>query len=118
MRELSAESWERFLADGDGLALLARLCPLSTRRPPGEVSYPEYHRVCDIELDGRAYRVNRLVDLDDGEERLFIEPTDAPDLLRPGVPYWLRGAALAEWVRQEAACLADDEVDWEWYRSG
>jgi hypothetical protein len=59
-----------------------------------------------------------LVDLDDGRERLFIEPTDVPDLDRHGVPYWLRGSALARWVREEAECPTDDEIDWEAYRSG
>jgi hypothetical protein len=59
-----------------------------------------------------------LVDLDDGQERLFIEPTDAPSCDQPGVPYWLRGAALARWVREEAACPTDGPIDWEAYRSG
>ena len=102
MPELPASAWERFLADGDGPALLAALGAIAERGPPRDVDYPEYHRLCDVELSGQPYRVCRLVDVDDGRERLFIQPTDTPDLERPGVPYSLRGAELVRWVRSEA----------------
>jgi hypothetical protein len=118
VRELPADAWERFLADGDGPALLARLRVLPTRLAPRDASYPEYHRLCDVDLGGQAYRVSRLIDLDDGRERLFIEPTDVPNFDEPGVPYWPRGPALARWVREEAAGPTDGEIDWEAYRSG
>jgi hypothetical protein len=118
MSELPVEAWEKFLADGDGSALLARLRAIPTRQSPRDVSYPAYHRICDVDLGSQAFRVSRLVDLDDGMERLFIEPTDTPDLLEPGVPYWLRGQALSQWIREEETCPSDDKIDWESYRSG
>jgi hypothetical protein len=117
VQELPTEAWEQFLAHGDGPALLARLLTLPNRPAPQEVTYPEHHRLCDIELAGQAYRVSRLVDLDHGQERLFIELTDVPSFDSPGVPYWLQGAALARWIRDETAYPTKDEVDWESYRS-
>jgi hypothetical protein len=117
VQELPVEAWERFLANGDSVALLVRLRSLPTRPSPRDVSHPEYHRLCDVELGGQACRVSRLLDLDDGQERRFIEPTATPHFDSPGVPYWLRGAALARWVRDEAQSPSKDEVDWELYRS-
>jgi hypothetical protein len=58
-----------------------------------------------------------LVDLDDGQVRLFTEPNVTPGFDEPGVPYWLRGRALAWWVREEAVCPADDKINWQIYRS-
>ena len=97
VRELPRQAWEQFLSDADGTALVAALRSLPTRGPLRDVGYPEYHRLCDVELCGSAYRVSRLVDPDDGRERLFISPTDHPDYHARGVPYWLQGAALARW---------------------
>src|SRR5262245_5611044 len=103
MWELPAEAWEQFLVDGNGSALLARVRALPTRPTPRDVDYPEFHRLRDIDLEGQAYRVSRLIDLDDGQERLFIHATAVACLDVPGVPYWLRGPALARWVQEEAA---------------
>jgi len=115
--ELLAVDWERFVKDGDASTLLARIHSTSPRQPPPGVSFPCLHRICDVELGGQAYRVTRLVDLDAGQGRLFIETTDSPDFLQPGVPYWLQGAALAKWVEEESESPSDDEIDWEQYRA-
>jgi hypothetical protein len=58
------------------------------------VDYPELHRIGDVELGGKAYRILRLVDLKDYSERLFIELTQSPNFKESGVPYRLQGAAL------------------------
>jgi hypothetical protein len=118
MRELPASAWEQYLVDNDAVALLALLQSLPTRKPLREATYPIHHRLCDIELGGRGYRVTRLVDLDDGRERLFIEPTDVPHYGETGVPYWLQGSGLIRWIRDEEALPTDDEIDWESYRTG
>jgi hypothetical protein len=116
MWELPRGAWERFLGDGDGGALLAALLANPPLPRPVQAEYPEFHCLRDVDLGGRAYRVCRLVDLDDGQERLFIEPTDVPDLVVEGVPYWLQGEALRRWVRDESEYPTDDEIDWEQYR--
>jgi hypothetical protein len=61
--ELPADAWEQYFASGDGAVLLARLLGLPARQPPRDVSYPHYHRIWDVALAGRAYRLTRLVDL-------------------------------------------------------
>jgi hypothetical protein len=114
--ELPRAAWERFLADKDAAALLAAVRANPPLRRPVDADYPEYHRLRDVDLGGEAYRVCRLVDPDDGRERLFIEPTDVPAFDSEGVPYWLRGEALRRWVRDETEYPADDETDWESYR--
>jgi hypothetical protein len=107
LRELPAELWERFLADGDDAAMLAAVNGLAEHKPLHDVDYPAWHRICDVELGGRAFRVTRLVDVDDGQERLFIQPTAYPDYQRPGVPYSRRGKVLIEWVRLEESSPTD-----------
>src|SRR5262245_57852119 len=107
MRELPFDVWERFLADGNAPALLVAIRSLPLREPLHDVAHPSFHRIRDVELDGQAYRVCRLVDVDDGEARLFVEPTDTPDFHRCGVPYWLRGPALVRWVREESVYPTD-----------
>jgi hypothetical protein len=111
-------AWERFLEDGDEAAFLEVVRAWPRRRPSADVEYPEIHRICDVELCGQAYRVMRTVDVVDGEERLFVEPTEAPNYDTPGVPYWLQGEGLRRWVVEEGECPAKGEIDWEQYRGG
>jgi hypothetical protein len=115
MRELPKAAWEAYERDQDETALLAAVAAQPERRPP-DADYPEFHRLRDVELCGQAYRVCRLVDLDDGQERLFIEPTDVPAYDGEGVPYQLQGKALRRWVRDESAYPAKDDIDWDSYR--
>jgi hypothetical protein len=116
MWEVSRSAWERFLSDRDGEALRAAVRANPPLRRPVQAEYPEFHCLLDIEVGGRAYRVCRLVDLDDGQERLFIDETDVPNFDAEGVPYWLQGEALRRWVRDEAEHPAKDDIDWESYR--
>jgi hypothetical protein len=118
VQELPSGSWEQFLADRDGAALLAVLASLPLCKPPRDVDYPEIHRICDLELGGRAYRLSRLVDLADGQERLLIEPTEFADFREGGVPYELQGAALRRWVTDETLSSAKGPVAWEEYLGG
>ncbi len=110
---LPEKAWERFLADHDERALLAVIRSLPQRPPPRDVEYPEYHRICDVELCRQAFRITRLVDVIDGEERLFIEPITDPKLEEGGVPYQLRGEALREWVVEESRSPSKGPVNWK-----
>jgi hypothetical protein len=115
MRELPRADWEAYVRSRDESALLAAVAA-QPERPPPDADYPEFHRLRDVDLRGRAYRVYRLIDPDDGQERLFIEPTDVPDFGREGVPHRLQGKALRRWVREEAANPAKNDIDWDAYR--
>ena len=100
-RTLPANAFERFLRDRDARSLLCAAGP-ARDHSPGRARWPEVHRICDVVLDGRAWRVSRVIDTVTGEMTLFIEPTDTPSP-EPGVPYSLQGEALLEWVRAETA---------------
>jgi hypothetical protein len=116
---LPRQAWEQFLADSDEGALLAVIRRQPRRPPPQDVDYPEWHRVCDVQLCGEPYRVLRLVDVVDGEERLFAAPGTTPEgEKRGGVPYWLQGEALLHWITDETARPAKGPIDWEQYRPG
>jgi hypothetical protein len=108
-------AWERYLVDGDAVALLTAVREQRCGPLPG-AEYPELHRICDIDLCGRAYRVLRYVDRAGGDPELFLVPTDVPGLDQPGVPYWLQGNALIQWIHDEIERPAEDQVDWEQYR--
>lgn len=112
---LSPRVWEKFLADGDEAALAAAISAQSRRPPPQDVEYPEWHRICDVQLCGQSYRVSRLVDVIDGEERLFIETTDSPNFQEKGVPYQLHGEALRCWVVEESESPSKGPIDWAHY---
>jgi hypothetical protein len=113
MWELSREAWERFLAGGDGSALLNTFRYQAATGV--DAKYPALHRLRDVLLEGAAYRVCRQVDLESGQERLFIDRTDVPDCDGEGVPYRLQGDALLAWVEDELEHPAKGEVDWDAY---
>ena len=100
-RTLPANAFERFLRDGDVRSLLSAEGP-TRDHSPGRARWPELHRICDVVLNGQAWRVSRVIDTVTGQMTLFIEPTDTPSP-EPGVPYWLQGEGLLEWVRAETA---------------
>lgn len=112
---LPRQSWERFLADRDEAALLAVIRAQAWRPPPRDVEYPEWHRICDVQISGQPFRIHRLVDVEDGEERLFAEPVAKPNLNEPGVPYQLQGEALRHWVLEETRSPSKGPIDWNRY---
>jgi hypothetical protein len=114
--ELPVTAWEQFLLTGDADALLATIQMIPDRPKLRGESYPELHRICDIDLGGNAYRLTRLFDPADQTQRLFITRTDVPDFHADGVPYWLQGVALARWVHEETESPSDSAPDWEEYR--
>ena len=114
MQELPVDAWEQFLVERNEPELLAVLVQLPIVGPPS-MEFPAMHRICDVELLGQTYRVCRFVDLIDGRERLFLEPTAFADLEEEGVPYRLRGAALCRWITDESESPSKDAINWEDY---
>jgi hypothetical protein len=117
MREISTAAWERYLSDGNGEALLASVDGDAPVLRPKQEEYPELHRLRDVEIGGRAYRVLRLAKLNRTEDRLFIEVTDFHNFDAEGVPYGLQGEALRRWIRDEIASPTKAEKDWSRYLS-
>ena len=115
MKQLSRGPWERFLADGDEAAFLAQISDAPTLIARIEAMYPEFHRLCDVRLQGHAFRIFRLFERGVGQESLFVEATDVPDCQNPGVPYWLQGARLSAWIEDEIEAPTNDDVDWSRY---
>jgi hypothetical protein len=105
-RPITADAFERFLRDHDAAALLAAAGP-EREEPPGQAEFPEAHRLCDVVVEGKGWRVARVVDALAGGSRLFVEETDVP-MPKPGVPYSLQGNALLEWVRAEMESPSDE----------
>ncbi len=112
------DGWEKFLDDGDKEALYDVVKGSCQVLPVG-IDYPYAHRICDIELARKAFRVVRLAD---ENESLYIYPCETPSFGNDGVPYWLKGETLREWVRLETEDeLSDDyepesPTDWERFR--
>ncbi len=106
--------WERYLSDLVAAPLLAFLGAHPRATLDCGHEYPHLHRVCDVALSGRMFRVNRCVTCG---EALFFRPIPA-DVARPdepGVPYRLSGAKLARWVDDVRRNDPKEETDWELY---
>lgn len=74
--------------------------------------YPDFHRVVDVSIGGRHYRVCRQISKDENLTLSFIdEPSDIA-----GVPIWLEGEKLREWAKSEENDPSDQPIDWEKYR--
>src|SRR5688572_13833338 len=112
-RELRA-LWEQYELTGDTEPLAAFVETQASSLAECEHEFPYKHRICDVQLRGRYFRVLRCVECD---EQLAFVPI-APNLARdvPGVPYWLQGEVLAAWLAEEAECPTKAPVDWERYR--
>jgi hypothetical protein len=115
VKPLAAADWERFLAENDQDALLTRIREAPSLDSPLEEDFPYHHRICDINLRGIAFRITRLVELEIARERLFAQTTDVPNYESIGVPYWLQGPPLLEWIRDEVEAPSKSEVSWASY---
>lgn len=115
MNDLLQEAFDLYLANGDAEALYDAVQRHGGRAPDRSLDCPISHRIGDIELHGRAFRVVRLADPDDRTTRLFIYPTENPSDSHPGVPIALRGEALWRWIRDEMECPTEGETDWSRY---
>lgn len=80
--------------------------------PPPEVDLPIVHRICDVYLEDKWYRIVRVYDLSSREWDMLVYATNAGnDQL--GVPYRLQGSGLHQWVIDELAIASDEDSDWE-----
>lgn len=112
------QAWETFLDDADESALYDAITQYSVAIPE-QCDYPYAHRISDLCLAGQFYRLIRVAD---ASESIYILPCETPDLINPGVPYWLKGDKLRHWVALEATAESGDEpwdgepTDWERFR--
>lgn len=107
--------WELYLNTGEATSLLAFIEAHPQSMQACGHEYPHLHRISDIVLNGRAFRVTRCFAC--GEELSFLpisSDTAAPKL--GGVPYWLSGAKLGQWIEDESREDPEEDVDWEKYR--
>ena len=111
-------AWEAYLIDSDQAKLLTvveKFIPADfdpdyelsdegfkeTMRTP----YLASHRICDIKLCGRAFRVGRT---SDESEILSIQPCASPSFDEPGVPYSLTGEKLLNYIHERQQRLIDE----------
>lgn len=74
--------------------------------------YPDVHRLVDVRIGGRNFRVCRQISR--GE---LITLTHIEDLFdAPGVPLWLTGEKLVLWAADEEENPSDEPTDWDRYR--
>lgn len=101
-----------YLESGDKSGLLAILeeYPEAVSAESGE--YPDFHRITDIQLGSKIYRVCRQIS--QNEKLTFMEIDELKDQV-PGVPLWLEGEKLKAWAEEDSD--TDEPVDWESYRS-
>jgi hypothetical protein len=117
MNELK-KAWEEYLNSSDSDALLSAIERHANPVPLG-ATYPNFHRVCDLQIGFTSFRVSRLAA---DSETIFISPCDTPNFARTGVPYWLQGEQLQRWIRLETGLEEDDrfqaeaDVDWNIFR--
>ena len=107
--------WEQYLLDGHAMPLLAFIEAHPQSMAACGHEYPHLHRVCDITLSGKAFRVTRCFTC--GEELSFCPITT--DIHRPyesGVPHWLSGDKLAKWIEDVSNDDPKEPTDWERYR--
>lgn len=111
--------WDSYLQDNSTTHFLAVSEKLSFKIP-AIYKYPSLHRICDVEISGSPYRVMRLVF---HKEFIFINPCEIPNYDNPGVPYWLTGQSLTNWIQDQKQKLIAGvditklpETKWEIYK--
>ena len=93
-----------------GLLVILEESPEVVSAEYGE--YPDFHRITDIQLGSKFYRVCRQIS--QNEKLTFMDIDELMDQA-PGVPLWLEGEKLKAWAENDSD--TDEPVDWESYRS-
>ena len=107
------EALRRYVESGDNSEVQAVIDahPALIRDDGGE--YPDFHRILDLVIDGRSFRVCRWIS---NGERLSLVPTERAQPSVSGVPLWLSGQRLRDWAQEEEEEPSQDATDWEQYR--
>jgi hypothetical protein len=111
------EAWKQFKETANAAPLLALIAAHpELRQPPSDIRHPYVHRLVDVLLANRPFRVCRAIVWN--QEHLFFTEIDFScfNLMEPGVPEWLTGPRLLQWIRQEAENPAKQAIDWEKWR--
>ena len=108
---LLQSAYESYLSTHDDAALLSAIQTHGGNPAPDDVDAPLVHRINDIQLDGKWFRIVRVVSLPTGNTELLIYPTDFGSD-SPGVPYSPTGESLLRWVHDELNSEADDWDTW------
>lgn len=74
--------------------------------------YPDTHRVVDVCIGNKKYRVCRQIS--NGEKLTFSSIDEVMD--DSGVPLWLTGEKLMIWAKSEEENPSDEPTDWESFR--
>jgi hypothetical protein len=101
-----------FLTSGDESSLIAMLDQHPEIVTSVYGDYPDFHRVMDVSIGGKYYRVCRQISKD---ESLTLSVVDEPSDVA-GVPIWLEGEKLRQWAKSEEDDPSDQPIDWERYR--
>jgi hypothetical protein len=102
----------RYLESGDvtDFGRLIDACPEIISIGYGE--YPDMHRLMDLKVEDRNFRVCRQISQ---KENITLTPID--DLSdTPGVPLWLTGEKLTLWAAHEQENPSNEPTDWSKYR--
>ena len=97
------KEWENYLHDNNE-EHFSNVTEKLSFKIPAAYKYPSLHRICDIEIGTASYRVMRLVF---HKEFIFINACDNPMFSSPGVPYWLTGQNLLNWIHDQKQRLMD-----------
>jgi hypothetical protein len=107
-------AWIDFSDKADEAVLLSFIESNPALKKLPALGYPQLHRIRDIVLCGRSFRVMRAV-LADSEQLFFSDITD-PNLEAAGVPDWLTGEKLKAWIQAEEVSPSKDRVNWDTFR--
>lgn len=104
--------WEHYLLDGASAPLLSFIEANSHHMVACGHAYPQLHRICDVSLERKAFRVTRCLTC--GLSFRSISSDIASE--HAGVPWWLKGEKLARWVNDVSEMDPEEDTDWEQYR--
>jgi hypothetical protein len=117
--ELLGNAWESYIKSGDSSLMSELLSSRDSRLMQNcgharemDGGYPFVHRIGDMCVDGKWYRVARCTTCN---ERLWLLAIEA-GLARPnqpGVPYAINSQELRYWAERENKSPAKAAVDWE-----
>ena len=94
--------------------MLIELAHVSGNELSCQDKFPEHHRICDIIVKDRAFRITRCAAC---HENIYVSDIDVAIAHEEetGVPLELRGEALRQWIEYEKESPSKEEVDWKYW---